>query len=352
MEHHASSRRVRYVLRASVVAVLIVAVSSPVGAAVDVSGNKRLHAPAPSALRYATDPVVDAVATRAPNVAQVPPAQRRRYRTAAGEDIRIWFPGSSVVDKAQVEEWVTDFVGSLLHGAELEDVTFVMLAPSDIAEWCGPHAAACYVPTVTDMLIVAPSEDPGGPMSAKAILAHEYGHHVANSRSNAPWSALFYGTKRWASYVDVCAATLAEQFFPGDGYEHYALNPGEGFAEAYRVANERRRGAAEAPWLLVDQRFYPDATATALIEQDVLDPWTAHSTVTYRGRFSPGGPNRYGFEVSTGLDGIASASVRAPKGARFRVTESAATVCGQRRTYFTVRRVKGFGTFVLSVSRP
>ena len=42
----------------------------------------------------------------------------------------------------------------------------------------------------------------------------------------------------------------------------------------------------------------------------------------------------------------------AAKGARFRVTQTMATVCGQRITYFTVRRVKGFGKFVLSVSRP
>jgi hypothetical protein len=346
----APGKRVGNVLRASAVAVLTVAVSCPVGATVDVSANKRLNPPALDDLLYAADPIADSAATRATNVAQVPRAQRRHYRTAAGEDVRIWFPDSSV-DEAQVAEWVTDFVGSLLHGDELEDVTFVMVAPPEIAGWCGPHAAACYAPIVPYM-IIAPSEDPGGPMTAKAILAHEYGHHVANSRSNAPWSALFYGTKRWASYVDVCAATLAEQFFPGDGFEHYGLNPGEGFAEAYRVVNERRRGAVEAPWRLVDERFYPDAAASALIEQDVLNPWTAHNTATYRGRFTPGGPNRHSFEVATGLDGIATASVRAPNGAKFRVTQSMATVCGQRITYFTVRRVKGFGKFVLSVSRP
>lgn len=345
----APGKRVGYVLRASAVAVLTVAASCPVGATVDVSANKRLNPPALGDVLYGAGPVAESAATRA-NVAEVPRAQRHRYRTAAGEDVSIWFAGSSV-DEAQVEKWVTDFVGSLLHGDELEDVIFVMVAPPDIAEWCGPYAAACYVPTDLN-LIVAPSEDPGGPMTAKAILAHEYGHHVANSRSNAPWSALFYGTKRWASYVDVCAATLAGQFFPGDGFAHYALNPGEGFAEAYRVVNERRRGAVEAPWRLVDERFYPDGAAAALIEQDVLDPWAAHTTATYRGRFTPGGPSRQSFEVATGLDGIATAIVRAPKGAKFRVTQSMATVCGQRITYFTVRRVKGFGKFVLSVSRP
>jgi hypothetical protein len=72
----------------------------------------------------------------------------------------------------------------------------------------------------------------------------------------------------------------------------------------------------------------------------------------FRGRFTRSGPSRHTFDVSTGLDGIALASIRAPKGVKFRVTEAMATVCGQRTTYFTVRRIKGFGKFVLSVSRP
>jgi hypothetical protein len=343
----APGKRVGYVLRASAVAVLAVAVSCPVGAAADRSASTRLATPLADVVLYAAGTAPVGAAKSAPNLAR-PLPQQRSYRAATGEEINAVF--DDALDEAEIQEWL-DFIGSLTHGSELQDVEIYMLAPTEVPEWCGPHAAACYVPSVPTM-IIAPSEDPGGPMTAKAILAHEYGHHVANSRSNAPWSALFYGTKRWASYVDVCAATLAGQFFPGDGYEHYALNPGEGFAEAYRVANERRLGAAASPWLLVDERFYPDATAAALIEQDVLDPWTAPGAITYRGRFTPGSPNRHGFEVATGLDGTATASVRAPKGAKFRVTQSMATVCGQRITYFTVRRVKGFGKFVLSVSRP
>jgi hypothetical protein len=76
------------------------------------------------------------------------------------------------------------------------------------------------------------------------------------------------------------------------------------------------------------------------------------NTVTYRGRFTRSGPARHTFDVATGFDGVATASVRAPKGAQFRVTDAMATVCGQRTTYFTVRRVKGFGRFELVVSRP
>ena len=129
------------------------------------------------------------------------------------------------------------------------------------------------------------------------------GHHVANSRTNPPWGALFYGTKRRASYVDVCAAVFAGQYFPGDEFEHYALNPERvrrGVPGREPTAARRPRGALAARRRAV----YPDATAAALIEQDVLEPWTAHSTATYRGQFTRRGPNRQTFEVATDSMGL------------------------------------------------
>jgi hypothetical protein len=335
-------------VRVLVAAALAVAVAAVTVGGLHESGQPRLETPRLGDLLYATGSVSDTGARPVSDFSDIL-AQRRAYRTAAGEILLVVSPLYGF-EEAQIQRWL-EFIGSLLHGDELDDVLFYLAPPSEIAELCGPAAAACYLPGSMPTMIVTPGEDLDEGLTAEAILAHEYGHHVANSRPNPPWGALFYGTKRWASYVDVCAAVLAGQFFPGDGGDHYSLNPGEGFAEAYRVTNQRRLGGPEAPWRLVDRRFYPDATALGLVEQDVVDPWTAHSTVTFSGRFTRTGPTRHTFEASTGLDGIATASVRAPKGAKFRVTEAMATVCGQRRTYFTVRRVKGFGTFVLTVSR-
>jgi hypothetical protein len=336
-------------VRILVAAALAVAVAAVTGAGLHESGQPQLETPRLGDLLYATASVSDAGARPVSDRSDIL-ARQRRYRTAAGEILLVVSP-LYAFEEAQIQRWL-EFIGSLLHGDELDDVLIYLAPPSEIAEFCGPTAAACYLPGGLPTMIVTPGEDLDEGLTAEAILAHEYGHHVANSRPNPPWGALFYGTKRWASYVDVCAAVLAGQFFPGDGGDHYSLNPGEGFAEAYRVTNQRRLGGPEAPWRLVDRRFYPDATALGLVEQDVVDPWTAHSTVTFSGRFTRTGPTRHTFEVSTGLDGIATASVRAPTGAKFRVTEAMATVCGQRRTYFTVRRVKGFGKFVLTVSRP
>jgi hypothetical protein len=296
-----------------------------------------------SGLRYAVR-MVDGSAQERPDA---PNVTTHVLSGPGGEDIHI---SVSPYYEGELGTW-TDYIGSLLHGSELSSVWFYILRPSEVAEWCGPRAYACYWPGIPPT-IVTPGEDASGGLTAEALLAHEYGHHVANSRPNPPWGALTYGTKRWASYVNVCAAVLAGQFFPGDEADNYGLNPAEGFAEAYRVTNQRRLGVDEMPWRLVDGRFYPDSTAMALIEQDVVDPWTAHNTVTFRGRFTRMGPSQHTLEVTTELDGIATASVRASKGTKVRVMKSMATVCGQRTTYFTVRRVKGFGGFELSVARP
>jgi len=336
------------VLRVAVVAALMGLVISPLGAA-GKEPARQLETPNAGDLRFGYGADIDTKAAST-NDRDDPLPIARAFRVASGEEVRIGVSPAYSFDDARLQAWA-DFIGSLLHGSELGEVTFYFVPPSEIAESCGPRAAACYWVAVPPM-IFTPGEDLPGLLTAEAIIAHEYGHHVSNSRPNPPWGALFYGTKRWASYVNVCAAVLAGQFFPGDGGEHYALNPSEGFAEAYRVANQRRLGIPEAPWRIVDQAFYPDATAGALIERDVVDPWAGTSSVSYRGRFTRAGPSRLSFDVSTALDGIATASVRAPKGARFRVSQSMSTVCGQRTTYFTVRRVKGFGRFELVVSRP
>ena len=78
-----------------------------------------------------------------------------------------------------------------------------------------------------------PGEQFGG-VEPQEIARHEYGHHVAASRINPPWSASTYGPKRWSSAMGICARTKAGTAFPDD-YTHYALSPSEAFAESYRV---------------------------------------------------------------------------------------------------------------------
>ena len=56
------------------------------------------------------------------------------------------------------------------------------------------------------------------------------------------------------------------------------LNPGEAFAETYRVLNEQGSALPQESWTSSRRSLYPDATALSLLEQDVLTPWTANTT--------------------------------------------------------------------------
>jgi hypothetical protein len=192
-----------------------------------------------------------------------------------GETVKIFFSDSYPVSPALATQWA-DFLTSLLHGSELATVTVYLQPLAEVQRTCGGQALACYSPRTAT--IVAPADDVDAQTSAKGILTHEYGHHVAANRLNPPFVSEDYGTKRWASYENVCAKTSTGDLFPGaEDLRHYALNPGEAFAESYRVLNEQKLGLPQEPWDVVTTTLYPDATALSLLEQDVSTPWTANT---------------------------------------------------------------------------
>ena len=202
------------------------------------------------------------------------------------------------------------------------------------------------------------------------MVTHEYGHHIASSRLNDPWAAVDWGTKRWASYMNVCKRAQTGELVPGDEGRFYQLNPGEVFAEDYRVLNERRAGLPEAPWDVVDDSLYPDQTALDLLAQDVTTPWTGVTATSYRVRLGSGSGR--GFRVPTLLDGEFTATLTSPAKVRFtlrvvdlasgkvlsadstslRVKTLKVSICGQRSLQVQVKRVSGSGTFSLAVSNP
>src|SRR5207247_10694167 len=99
-------------------------------------------------------------------------------------------------------------------------------------------------------------------LSAEGVITHEYGHHIAAHRSNAPWETLAWGPKRWASAMQVCARTRKNELVPGaEDPVHYVVNPGEGWAETYRVLNERQEGIAETQWDTVSHSLSRTADA-------------------------------------------------------------------------------------------
>ncbi len=169
----------------------------------------------------------------------------------------------------------------------------------------------------------------------------------------------------WASHMNICARTAQSTAFPGDEGSAYTLNPGEAFAESYRVLNERDRGAPFV-WPIVDPSFIPDNAALDALRQDVVEPWTGPTRRTFRVRFAPG-RRSWTKTLATPLDGQLSAAAGGPAdvqlmdGARS-VAGGAWTatggksfeyqVCGVRSFVLRVRRAGGPRTLVLRLVQP
>ena len=291
-----------------------------------------------------------------------------RVTASSGDSVEIFISDSYPEDPAVLQSWA-DYLGSLVHGSELAGVTVQLGTPFEVESVCGEQALACYSPRLST--IAAPAEDIPGVPTSRAILTHEYGHHVANSRLNPPWQAVDWGTKRWATAESICGRTAAGELAPGDEGTNYDRNPGEGFAEAYRVLNERRLGLAETPWQVVTTSLYPSPTALAALEQDVVRPWTKPTTRTLRGRFTASGVRSRRTAAATPLDGNVVATLRAPARARFvvelqllpsgRVVRAASTgrpaiaravACGTRSVAVRVTRARGTGQYSVVLSTP
>ena len=288
------------------------------------------------------------------------------YRTAAGELVTVYASNAYPVDPALGQRWA-DFLGSLIHGPELSTVIVLIATPGEIARVCGRDAVACY--SARGAFLYTPGEDPGSDLSAEAVITHEYGHHIAANRSNAPWLALDYGPKRWASSMQVCAKARRGELAPGaEDAVQYTENPGEGWAETYRVLNERKAGRVETPWDIVSGALYPTEAALAAAEQDVVSPWSADSTTTKSVTLSRGARTRT-FTVETPLDGtlkmtlrpsaglrvsfdVFAAAKRVSHGVSARTVSRTTTVCGTRTYRVRVAELAGRGNATLTVAEP
>jgi hypothetical protein len=288
------------------------------------------------------------------------------YRTPAGESVTVYAANAYPVDPATGQRWA-DFLGSLVHGSELSSIIVFLATNSQIVRVCGQDAVACY--SSQESTLVTPGDDPAGNLSAEAVITHEYGHHVAAHRSNAPWRALAYGPKRWASSMQVCAKSRSHVFAPGaEDPVQYDVNPGEGWAETYRLLNERKRGVPDSPWQIVSQALYPTAAALAAAEQDVTSPWEQGVTTTQTAAVTRRTRQRT-FTLPTELDGTLQVTLRSSAGTRLALDVFAGskrvghavgtgtmsrttTICGRRSYRIRVSAVRGSGTFALTLARP
>jgi hypothetical protein len=283
------------------------------------------------------------------------------YTTTTNEQVTVLSSASYPVDQAFSQRWA-NFLASLVHGSEISQVTLCLATPAEVSAICGggSDVLGCYGQNT----IIAPGEDTSS-IAAEAVITHEYGHHVALHRSNAPWAAVAWGTKRWASYLQVCARARSHELFPGaETALEYQFNPGEVFAEDFRVLNEERLGLPVTPWQVVDPSLQPNQKALTLLQQDVLSPWNANRESQISGRFSVRGSSMRTYHVADTLDGTLAVSVTGSPHVRVQILSgprvlargaslAQATICGGSRSFTVrVRRTSGSGAFTLSLSRP
>jgi hypothetical protein len=281
---------------------------------------------------------------------------------AAGTSVHIVVDDSYPVDQTLPQSWAT-YLGSIPHGAELSLLTLNLMPLSTVQsnQYCGDQSLACYDPS-SDTIYAAPEDQLDEP-PAKEIVTHEYGHHIANNQQDPPWRAEDYGTKRWSSYENICARAAAGTAAPGDEGGAYSLNPGEAFAESYRVLALTSIGQTPSGWDIVNPNFYPNATALQLLQEDITSPWTGPTVRQVHGSFGYGTTRTIG--VQTTLDGNFVARLHAPSKARFELelynrgslvarsrTNVSFKICGQRTLTLKVQRLAGSGSFTLDVSKP
>jgi hypothetical protein len=261
---------------------------------------------------------------------------------------------------------IASFLGTLPHRGEISLLTVQVLTPAEIEITCGPGALACYFFTQNRMVISGNDSTASDGATRDFVIAHEYGHHLANHRSNPPFEpTINYGPKYWTTYERVCEGVRAGVYFPGDQDQHYYENPGEAFAESFAF---NRFPSSPVQWAWIAS-LKPDAKAFAALNRDATDPWDGRIRVRKRGRV-PRGKTKKRF--ATPLDGTFTLKLSGPfdadlalilrdlsgrtlgrsdgLGSRERVSF---TICGETAVRALVKRTgERGGRFKLTAIRP
>lgn len=280
-------------------------------------------------------------------------AAKDQFKTRDGITIPVQVSAAYTPNPA-VEQGYVSFLGGLVHGSELANLSVFIATPRQIqSTYCGAGALACYIGDEQRMYVPGVTQHADPPV--QFLIAHEYGHHIELHRSNDPWSAYDHGTKYWASQENVCALERRQRVTT-----NYYNDASEAFAESY--ADMQFPGVD----FIYTDLLAPDDSAFKAIRNDVLRPWRGPHTVYLRGLFAQGGRATQTFQVPTALDGNARFALSAPEGASYSLrvlaggrvvarTRSAAvgyTICGARSLTVQVTRSAGSGPFTVAANIP
>jgi hypothetical protein len=285
---------------------------------------------------------------------------------STGETVNVLVSDAFAPDAVTPESWA-EFLAKLVHGPELSSLTTYIAPLDEIRQLCGSGALGCY----RQNRAVALGETLPDGTTPEEVVRHEYGHHIALYRSNHPWRAIDWGPKNWASAADICGRVARNEAYPGDERDNYAQNPGEAWAEVYRLMDERKAGITTATWPIIAPSLYPSEAALVAAEKDVVQPWTAGTQRVFRKPVARG--KVWWIPLSTPLDGALAVTARLPRGGEHRVELMAAnrttmlkrgaaagagvrrirtTVCGQRSLFVRVTQRGKPGLVTVVASTP
>lgn len=329
-----------------------------------------LLAPQAAAAAWTRDTVIDTASAGSARISASATASRYPLNDGSGATVAIAVTAACQASCTAADpQQIANFLGTLIHGAEMERLTVQLDTPSQVDFDCGFGAQACYYGGENRIVISGNDTPAPDGASRDFVLAHEYGHHVARHReSPLPFpAAIDWGTARWSSYEHVCRLRRARIVFPGSFGLHYYRDPGEAFAEAfarYRFPDSGLRWR----WLPV---LMPDEGAFRAIRLDTLRPWTGRTALRLRGRvpprrggatvkafptpldgtvsLRPGGSHRYGLRLTSRRGQVLRRfghGLRSGNRLEF-------TVCGQSRLRVAIRSsIRAGGAFELRIQRP
>ena len=278
-----------------------------------------------------------------------------RFSTRDGISIPVDV-SSAYKASASVEQGYVTFLGSLMHGPELRTLRVLhRLAQADPRQRSA-GAARSPATRATTRRCTCRARAATATLRFQFLIAHEYGHHIELSRSNAPWDAYDTGPKNWFTYEQVCTRTRDRRVAT-----NYWNDPSEGFAESYADSQYAGVPFPYSALMLPDQGAYRRSARTCSSPgPGPQRPLSGHAGPVGRRR-------RRASRSVTPLDGSVNFTLTPPtrpttasrwcrearrSPAAHAVRPRIHALCGVRTLTVQVTRVTGSGQFRLTASLP
>jgi hypothetical protein len=349
---------------------MIFLLAAPAAAEMQPSPQQRAAFAVPRPSVPLRDVVREAPRAAGARIAATASSARYPLNDGSGDSIAVEVSAACLREcNAADPQAIANTIGTFIHGPEVNLLTVQLDTPFELGFDCGFEAQSCYFGGESKIVLNGNASTAPDGASRDFVLAHEYGHHVAQHRDvPAPFpAAINWGTERWSSVEHVCQGHRAGTYFPGDEGSHYYEDPGEAFAESFAF-NRYPEESVEWAWA---PTLRPTPASLRALREDTLRPWLGRHSFTISGRVPRSGAvvqefrTPYDGKISIGPAGDRSLgyelTIRNRSGETLRSSRQGVsfqqrldyTVCGQSRLRVAVQALGRPGKpFTLTIQRP